>query len=83
MTYLDAAIAVLNASRKPMTTAEITESAIRKGLIRPLGKTPNATMSATLYLHARDRAESAIRREYRPGPTRAARGSVRWATNAK
>lgn len=78
MTYLDAAISILKASKKPMTSAEITQSAIRRALIHPSGKTPAATMSAILYLHVRDAAEPAFRWEGRPGPTRAARGSVRW-----
>jgi hypothetical protein len=78
VTYLAAAIAVLKASRKPMTTSAIVEAALRKGMIRPRGKTPVATMSATLYVHIRQLEAAAVRREYRPGPTRAARDSVRW-----
>jgi len=35
MTYLEAALAVLKTSRRAMTTEEITEAAIRKGLIQP------------------------------------------------
>ncbi len=77
MTYLDAAIAVLRTARKPMTTADITATALTKGFIRPSGRTPAKTMSAALYIHARG-ARTGIRREYRPGPTRAARDSVRW-----
>jgi hypothetical protein len=79
MTYLEAALAVLKGSRKPMTAAEITKSAIDRGLISHPGKTPIWTMSAALYVHARDTRGSTLRREYRVGPTgRAARGSVRW-----
>ncbi len=78
MTYVDAAIAVLKTARKPMTTAEITAAALSKGFIKPSGKTPAATMSAALYVRARG-ARTPIRREYRRGPTRAARDSVRWA----
>jgi hypothetical protein len=77
MTYLDAAIAVLKTARKPMTTADITAAALSKGFIHPSGKTPAATMSAALYVHARG-TRTGVRREYRPGPTRAARDSVRW-----
>ncbi len=77
MTYIDAAIMVLKTARKPMTTADITAAAISKGFIRPRGKTPTATMSAALYSHART-LRTGIRREYRPGPNRAVRHSVRW-----
>ena len=75
MTYFDAAIAVLKTARRPMTTVEITAAALSKGFIYPSGKTPAATMSAALYVHARG-ARAAIRRQFRPGPTRAARDSV-------
>jgi HB1, ASXL, restriction endonuclease HTH domain len=78
MTYLEAAVAVLKASRKPMTTEEITEAAIRKGLIHPRGKTPAATMSAALYRHLQEPDGVALRRDFQPGAARAARGSVRW-----
>lgn len=77
MTYLEAALAVLKASRKPMTSADITQAALPKELIRPQGKTPVATMCAALYVYVRNTAAPVIRREYQPGPTRAARQSVR------
>jgi hypothetical protein len=78
LTYLQAAIAVLMASRRPLTVAEITGEALRKGLIDPAGKTPKATMSATLYVCSRGAASSVIAREFQPGPQRAVRNSVRW-----
>ena len=78
MTYVEAAISVLKSSRKPMSSGAITEAAVRKGLIRPRGKTPAATMSAALYIYARDDEAPVLRRDFRPGPTRAARDSVRW-----
>lgn len=78
MTFLEAAIAILKSSRRPMTVREITDAALNRGLIRPLGKTPSATMSAALYGHCRVAATPRVRREYRPGPTRAARDSVKW-----
>ena len=73
MTYREAARRVLRDAGVSMTTAEITQAALAKKLIKPQGKTPAATMSATLY-----RADSTIRREDRPGAQRAVRGSVRW-----
>ena len=78
MTYLDAAIQVLREARRPLTTRELTEAALRRELISPLGTTPIATMSATLYRHLRDAQKPRIRRDSQPGPARALRGSVRW-----
>jgi hypothetical protein len=78
MTYLEAALAVLKASPRAMTTEEITEAAIRKGLIQPRGRTPTATMSAELYRYLHRADASAIEREFQPGTMRAVRGSVRW-----
>jgi len=78
MTFRAAAEAVLKSARHPLTTREVTEMALKRGLIAPKGKTPEQTMSAVLYTAVRDKPEGTIRRLYRPGPTRAARDSVRW-----
>jgi hypothetical protein len=76
MTYYEAAIEVLRAAKRPLTTQEVTNRAIEKGLIAPSGKTPVATMAAVLYgklpndpdlLKLEDRAAR-----------RAKQGSVRW-----
>lgn len=73
--YLAAAIAVLEQSGRPMTAREITDEAIRRGLLAPSGRTPGATMSAALYT----RGETArVKRLSEPGEKRARRGSVRW-----
>jgi hypothetical protein len=61
-----------------MTVQAITEQAVRKGLIAPRGGTPAATMRAALYTYVRDTASPAVHRDFRPGPTRAARDSVKW-----
>jgi hypothetical protein len=75
MTYLAAAEAVLKTAKRPLTVREITEEALRRQLIEPSGRTPEASMSATLY-----RAQSPhIRRSFTDGPNRAARNSVRWS----
>jgi hypothetical protein len=79
MTYLDAAVVILKKSKHPMTVSDITEEAIRRGLIRPQGKTPEATMSAVLYVHTRKAKRPAIRRHFKAGMTRALRDSVRWS----
>jgi hypothetical protein len=62
-----------------MTTRELTEVALRKRLITPNGQTPEASMSAVLYMRCRDVKGNVIQRQFTPGPTRATRGSVRWS----
>ncbi len=80
--YLAAALSVLSSIGSPMTAREITEEAIRRGLIRPVGKTPEATMSARLYVEVRDNPDGRLIRLAEAGPTRALRGSVRWAVRS-
>ncbi|MCC6176167.1 MAG: winged helix-turn-helix domain-containing protein [Chloroflexi bacterium] len=76
--YLEAAIAVLATAGRPLTSREITEEALRRGILRPTGKTPHATMTASLYVHVRDDPAPRIVRLAEPGKDRARRGSVRW-----
>jgi homoserine dehydrogenase len=78
MSYLEAATTVLKAARRPMTARDITTAALTGELIRLVGKTPEQTMSATLYVHVRAVPNGKIRRVCEPGPGRARRGSVRW-----
>lgn len=47
-TFLDIAELVLREAKKPLTYREITERALLGGLIKTNGKTPAATMSASL-----------------------------------
>jgi hypothetical protein len=54
MTYYDAAIEVLRAAKRPLSTQEITNEAIKRGLIKPTGKTPESTMGARLYIQLRN-----------------------------
>jgi hypothetical protein len=61
-----------------MTDAEMTEQAIALGLIHTAGKTPRQTMSAALYILAKD-PSAPIQRIAEHGATRARRGTVRWA----
>ena len=76
MTYYEAAIQVLQSAQRPLTTREITARAIETGLITPVGKTPDATMSARLYVRARK--DATLTKIEEPGNGRAKRGSVRW-----
>jgi hypothetical protein len=76
MTYYEAALQVLRSARHPLTTREITDRALEKGLIKPYGKTPHSTMSAKLHLKARN--DQQLVKLQTPGNGRAKRGSVRW-----
>jgi hypothetical protein len=75
MTYREAAVAVLREARRPLTAPEIVERALAKGLIETHGATPAASLASALYTAP---PGVPIRRVFRQGPTRAARGSVRW-----
>jgi hypothetical protein len=79
MSFFDAAVRVLGEAGRPLTTKEITDKALRRGLIEPAGKTPEASMSAALYMHVKSAPSARIRRLYEAGHGRARRGSVRWA----
>ena len=78
MTFLQAAVTVLESAGRAMTADEITAEALRQGLISRSGKTPTATMSAELYMNVRENPRSRLVRQSDPGPNRARRGSVRW-----
>jgi hypothetical protein len=77
MTYYEAAIEVLKAANRPLTTQEVTDQALKRGLITTSGKTPEATMSAVLYVRLRN--DPNLVKLEDPGGNRARRGSVRWA----
>lgn len=81
MTYLAAALDVLETCRRPMTAREITVEAINRGLLKPGGKTPEYTMSAALYTCTHEYPAGPVVRVYEQGSgaIRARRGSVRWA----
>jgi hypothetical protein len=76
MTFYEAALQILKSSSKPLTTREITERALERGLIVSRGKTPEASMAAVLYGRLGTDAQL-VKIEDR-GPTRARRGTVRW-----
>jgi hypothetical protein len=78
-TYLGAALAILAKVGHPMTTREITEEALREGLIMPRGKTPLQSMASRLYTEISRNPNTCLIRLAEEGPTRARRGSVRWA----
>ena len=74
MDYLDAAPTVLREAGRPMSSREITDEVLRRGLIEPAGKTPGATMSARLYVYVRDHPDGELARLAEAGSKRA----VRW-----
>jgi hypothetical protein len=76
MTYYEAALQVLRSARHPLTTREITDQAIKRGLITTHGKTPHVTMGSKLYVNVR--RDPVLVKLQAPGNTRAKRGSVRW-----
>jgi hypothetical protein len=77
MTYYQAALRVLEAARRPLSTREITTRAIQRKLIEPGGKTPHASMSAALYKRLSN--DPRLVKVAVQGTWRAQRGSVRWA----
>jgi HB1, ASXL, restriction endonuclease HTH domain len=77
MSYFEAAIEILEQASKPLTTREVTDAAMKAGLLKPKGKTPEATMSAALYTRAG--ADTRLVKLATPGAKRAHRGSVRWS----
>ena len=76
MTYYEAALQVLGSAQRPLTTREVTDLALAKGLITPVGRRPHATMAAKLYVRVRYDPDLVKLEE--PGNNRAKRGSVRW-----
>jgi hypothetical protein len=76
MTFYEAALRILKSSRKPLSTREITERALERGLIVSHGKTPEASMAAVLY--GRLGTDTQLVKIEDHGPTRAKRGTVRW-----
>ncbi len=77
MTFLEAAVDLLGEAEEPLTTREILQRALGRGLIDSRGSTPVSTMSAVLYREAR-RVGARVQRLAEEGSTRALRGSVRW-----
>ncbi|MHB8508655.1 MAG: winged helix-turn-helix domain-containing protein [Candidatus Dormibacteria bacterium] len=78
MTYLEAALRVLGESGEALTVGEITERALAADLIRPTGKTPEAAMSAVLYVELTRHPHGRLRKRSEPGRLRSRRGTVRF-----
>ena len=78
MTFLQAALAVLESAGRPLTVDEITAEVLGRRLTTSAGKTPSASLSAVLYVELRDNPKTRLVRQAEPGQNRARRGSVRW-----
>ena len=78
-TFLDAAAAILERAREPLTAKAITQVAIRMALIGESNrKTPERTMSAALYVDVLNNPASRFKKIAQKGPQRAVRNSVKW-----
>lgn len=60
MNFKEAAYHVLKEEKKPLSAKKITEIALREGLVRSVGKTPNATMGAVIYTDIKRRRGKAL-----------------------
>ena len=76
MTYLEAALAILNDSEVPLSTREITERALKAQLLVARGSTPDATMRAALYQALG--ADHSLFKLAERGNGRARPGTVLW-----
>jgi HB1, ASXL, restriction endonuclease HTH domain len=77
--FLDAAATILKRGKAPLTFKEITERAIASALLQgSIGKTPDRTMAAALYMEVLHNPASRFRRIAQAGRTRAVRNSVKW-----
>ena len=61
MTYLDAALHILQQAGQPLHYREITERALAAGLINPTGLTPEATMGSRLYTETKEDGSAFVR----------------------
>jgi hypothetical protein len=81
MTYFEAAVAVLTNENRDLTSREITDLALKAGLIKSSGKTPEQSMAAALYVGVQ--TDPRLVKVSKPGKRRAQRGSVRWALRSR
>lgn len=61
MTYLDAALTILQAAGQPLHYEEITQRALDQELIAPQGLTPAATMGSRLYTDSKEEGSRFVR----------------------
>ena len=78
VTFLEAALVVLADADRPLTSREVADRVVDRRVVATKGKTPDASISAALYLALRDNRAPGLERLFDAGQTRARRGSVRW-----
>lgn len=65
--YIEAAVQVLKASKKPLNYREITKLAINKGLLTPGGKTPEDSMGAQISMNMKQKGLDSAFMRVSPG----------------
>jgi len=60
MNFKEAAYHVLGKEKRPLSTKEITQIALKEGLITTDGKTPDATMGAVIYTDIKQKGEKSL-----------------------
>jgi len=59
-TFKDAAYKVLLTEKRPLRIEDVTDIALKRGLLRTVGKTPTATMGAQLYTDIKTDRENSV-----------------------
>lgn len=60
LTFKGAAYKVLVSENRPLRTEDITDIALKRGLLKTAGKTPNATMGVQLYTNIKTNKENSV-----------------------
>jgi len=77
MSYVEIAYKILKSEGEPLSARDITLKAINDGLLETQGKTPHATMWASLYLENQRRSKSNRPIRFRQFPN-GIWGLVKW-----
>src|SRR5579871_4964949 len=78
-TYAEEALDILEASGHPMSPRELIDEAIRRDLLTPTWDRPEGSLESSLTTYIRNNPTARLVRLCEQGPTRARRGSVRFA----
>lgn len=79
LSYKEAALRVLQEAGESLHTEEMTQRAIKAGLINPQGLTPEATMGAQLYTDIKNNGAASAFRKVEPGTF----GLAEWEKGVK
>lgn len=61
---VEAAYRILKATKKPLSTKEIIEKALKQGMISTAGKTPADTLRADIYLENKRREKRKVDKRF-------------------